>query len=161
MRPAEKEAAEPALERVAPGSIDERDLDSGAAGVELAKHGFEADAVAAHVGFGPDLRIDRQQIALPRRLDAESAEEHQCHGPRLDLAVQLVEGAAHAVAGQVLIDLDGKAIALELVGDVARVVQRFLQRGVGVRIFGIAYDQRKAIAGRKRRSGRNERHEQG
>ncbi|MGY4328857.1 hypothetical protein ACVWWG_003274 [Bradyrhizobium sp. LB7.2] len=87
--------------------------------------------------------------------------EHQCHRPRLDLAVQLVEGAAHAVAGQVLIDLDGKAIALELVGDVARVVERFLQWGVGVRIFGVAYDQRKAIAGRKRRCGRYERHEQG
>src|SRR5207245_7450432 len=113
-----REAAEPALERVAPGGIDQRDLDAGAAGVELAEHGFEADAVAAHVGFGPDLRIDRQQVALPRRLDAEAAEEHQGHRPRLDLAVELVESTAHAVTGQVLTGLDGNAVALELVGDI-------------------------------------------
>ncbi|MGY4448691.1 hypothetical protein ACVWZR_003351 [Bradyrhizobium sp. i1.3.1] len=160
-RQAGREAAEPALEGIAPGGVDQRDLDARATGIELAEHGLQAETVAADVGFGPDLRVDRQHVALARRLDAETAEEDQRHRARLDLAIELVERAAHAVAGQVLADFNGKAVALELVGDVARVVERFLQRGVRVWIFGVANDQRITVAGGQGWRNRDERNEQG
>ena len=48
-RQAGRKAAEPALERIAPGGVDQRDLDAGAAAVDLAQHGFEAEAVAADI----------------------------------------------------------------------------------------------------------------
>ena len=61
------------------------------------------------------------------------------------LAVEAVEGAPHAVAGQVFADIDVEAVALEFVGDVAGVVDRLLERRFGVGIFGVADDQRKAV----------------
>ena len=62
-------------------------------------------------------------------------------------AVKAVERAAHAVAGQIFADLDVEAVALEFVGDVARVVDRLLERRFGIGIFGVADDQRKPVAG--------------
>ncbi len=153
-RKAGRKAAEPALERVAPGGVDQGDLDAGAAAVDLAQHRLQAEAVAANIRLGPDLRIDRDHIALAVRLDAEAREENQRDRAGLDLAVELVEGAAHRVAGQVFADIDGEAVALEFVGDVAGVVDRLLQRRFGVRIFRVADDQRKAVARCKRRGDR-------
>ena len=63
-----------------------------------------------------------------------------------------IEGAPHAVAGQVFPDIDAETVALEFVGDVAGVVDRFLERRVGVGIFGVADDQCKAV-GRERTIG--------
>ena len=77
---------------------------------------------------------------MPNPLKKISATE-----PGLMLAVEVVEGAPHAVAGQILADLDVKAVALEFVGDVARVVDRLLERRFGVGIFGVADDQRKPV----------------
>src|SRR5262249_290000 len=85
----------------------------------------------------------------------------QRHRSGLDLAVELFEGAAHAVAGQVLADFDGKAVALEFVGDVTGIVERFLQRGIRVRIFGVADDERVTVAGGQGRRGRDKGDEQG
>ena len=99
-------------------------------------------------GFGPDLGVDRDHVALAAGLDAEPAEENQRDRAGLDLSVRLVEGAAHRVAGQVFADLDIEAVALEFVGDVAGVVDRLLQRRFGVGIFGVADHQRKPLAGR-------------
>ena len=150
-RQAGRKAAEPALERVAPGGIEQGDLDAGAAAVDVAQHRLEAEPVAADVRLGPDLRVDRNHVALAIRLDAEAGEEDQGDRARLDLAVQPLEGAAHAVAGQVFADIDTEAVALELVGDVAGVVDRLFQRRLGVRIFRVADDQRKTFAGSEAR----------
>ena len=60
-------------------------------------------------------------------------------------AVEAIEGAAHAVAGQIFSDLDVEAVTLEFVGDVAGVVDRLLERRFGVGIFGVADDQRKPV----------------
>ena len=149
-----RKAAETAFERVAPGGIDQGDLDAGAAAVDLAQHGFEAETVAADVRLGPDLRIDRDHVALAARLHAEAREENQRDRTRLDLAVQAIEGAAHGLAGQVFTDIDTESVALELVGDFARIVDRLLQRRLGVRVFRVADHQRIAIAGSKRWSNR-------
>src|SRR5882757_10370200 len=64
--------AETALERVAPRGVDQCDLDAGAAAVDFAEDRFQADAVAANIRLGPDLRIDRDQVALAGGLNAES-----------------------------------------------------------------------------------------
>ena len=149
-------AAETALERVAPGGVDQRDLDAGAAAVDLSQHGLETETVAANIRFGPDLGIDRDHVALPARLHAEAGEEYQRHRARLDLAVQALEGAAHLLAGQVLADIDIEAVALELFGDVAGVVDRLLQRRLGVRIFRVADHQRIALTGGERRGYRRD-----
>ena len=71
-RKAGGEAAEPALERIAPGGIDQRDLDAGAAVVDFAQHRLEAEAVAADVRLGPDLGIDRDHVALAARTGCRS-----------------------------------------------------------------------------------------
>ena len=46
-RKAGGKAAEPALERIAPGGVDQRDLDAGTAAVDFAQHRFEAETVTA------------------------------------------------------------------------------------------------------------------
>ena len=102
-------------------------------------------------------RIDRDHVALAARLHAKAGEEDQRDRARLDLAVQALEGAAHLLAGQVLADIDIETVALELFGDVARVVDRLLQRRLGVRIFRVADDQRIALAGCERRGYRRDR----
>src|SRR5205823_6977970 len=145
-----------AVDAVAPGGIDQRDLDDGGAAVDLAQHGVEAEAVPADVRLGPDLGIDRDHVALAARLHAEAGEEYQRDGARLDLAVQALEGAAHLLGGQVLADIDIETVALELFGDVARVVDRLLQRGLGVRIFRVAVDKRIALTGSERRGYRRD-----
>src|SRR5690606_13085257 len=115
----------PALERVAARGVEQRDFHARAAAVDLAENGFEAEAVAAHVGLGPDLRVDRQDVALPRRLNAKAAEEDQRGGAWLDAAVEFIECAPHGVAGEILADLDVEAVALQLVGEIAGVIDRF------------------------------------
>ena len=155
-RKAGGKAAEPALERVAPGGVDQRDLDAGAAAVDLAQHGFEAETVAADVRFGPDLGIDRNHVALAAGLHAKAGKEQQRHRARLDLAVQAVEGPAHLLGGQVFADVDIEAVALELFGDVARIVDRLFQRRFGVRIFRVADHQRIALTGCERRGDRRD-----
>src|SRR5438552_2974071 len=69
-------AAEPALERIARGCVDQGDLDTGAAAVDLAQHRFKAETVASNVRLGPYLRIDRDHVALAARLHAETREEN-------------------------------------------------------------------------------------
>jgi hypothetical protein len=63
------------------------------------------------------------------------------------------EGAAHRLAGQVFTDLDAETIALEFVGHVTGVVDRFLQRRLGIRVFGVTDHQRKPVASRGERGG--------
>jgi hypothetical protein len=63
------------------------------------------------------------------------------------MAIQAVECLAHAIAGQVLADLDGETVMLEFIGDAPRVVDRLLQRRIGVGIFGIANDKGKPVSG--------------
>src|SRR4029077_14774664 len=112
-RQAGGKAAEPALVWIASGSVDQGDLDAGAAIVDLVEHRLQAEAVAADVRLGPDLSIDRDQVALAVGLDAKAAEEDQRDAARLDVAVQTVESLPHSVAGQVVTDIDGEAIALQ------------------------------------------------
>ena len=106
--------------------VDQGDLDAGAAAVDFAQHRLQAEAIAADIRLGPDLGVDRDHVALARRLDAESAEENQRDRAGLDASVELVEGAAHLLAGQVFADFDIETVALEFVGDVAGVVDRLL-----------------------------------
>ena len=143
-RPAEK-AAEPALERIAPGGVDQGDLDARAAAVDFAQHRLQAEAVAANIRLGPDLGVDRDHVALAAGLDAEPAEENQRDRAGLDASIEAIEGAAHRVAGQIFSDLDVEAVALELVGDVAGVVDRLFERRFGVGIFRVADHQRKPV----------------
>ena len=63
-RKAGGKAAEPALERIAPGGVDQGDLDAGAAAVDFAEHRLQAEAVAANIRLGPDLGVDRDHVAL-------------------------------------------------------------------------------------------------
>ena len=133
---------------------------SGASAVDLSQHGLEAETVTANVGFGPDLGVDGDHVALAARLHAEAGEEYQRHRARLDLAIQAVERAAHLFAGQVLADVDIETVALELLGDVAGVVDRLLQRRLGVRIFRVADHQRVTLAGSERRGYRRNRKKQ-
>src|SRR5205085_2874730 len=135
----------------APASIDQRDLDAGAAAVDLPQHGLEAETVTADVRLGPDLGINRDHVALAARLHAKAGEEYQRDRARLDLAIQALESAVHLLAGQVLADIDIETVALELFGDVARIVDRLLQRRLGVRIFRVADDQCIALTGCERR----------
>jgi hypothetical protein len=93
-------------------------------------------------------------------LHAKAGEEDQCDGARLDLAVQALERAAHLLAGQVLADIDIETVALEFFGDVAGIVDRLLQRRLGVRIFRVADDQRIALTGCERRGYRRDRKKQ-
>jgi hypothetical protein len=77
------------------------------------------------------------------------------------MAVQPVEGLAHAIAGQVLADLNREAVTLELVGNASRIIDRFLQWRIGVRILGVADDEGKPLGGdRSRRENRGERKDQ-
>jgi hypothetical protein len=135
------EAAEPAFERIAAGCVQKRNLDAGAAAVDLAQHGLEAEAVAAHVGLGPDLGIDRDHVTLARGLDAEAAEEHQGDRAGLHLAVEFVERPAHAFAAEIFPGIDLKSVTLQFGGDVAGVVDGLFERSLGVRIFRIADHQ--------------------
>jgi hypothetical protein len=73
--------------------------------------GFDADAVAADVGFLPDRGIDRDHVALAADLDAVAAEEQHHHGVRLDLGLQPADGAGHVVLGGVFHHVDVKALA--------------------------------------------------
>ena len=82
------------LERISPRRIEHGDFDLGAAAIHLLEDGVETDAVAADVRLGPDLSIDRNDVALPRRLDGVAAEEHQGDRAGLDLAVEAIEGAS-------------------------------------------------------------------
>jgi len=157
-RKAGGETPEPALPWIAPGGVDQRDLDAGTAVVDFAQHRFQAEAVAADIWLGPDLRVDRNHVALAIGLDAKAAEEDQRHAAGFDVTVEPFKGLAHSVAGQILADLDSEAIALELVGDLAGVVDGLLQRRVRVGIFRVANDQGKPVGGQGgRRENRRDR----
>ena len=82
------------LERISPRRIENGDLDPGAPRVHFLENCIQADAVAPHVGLGPDLSVNRDDIALPGRLDGVAAEEHQRDRARRDLAVEAIERAA-------------------------------------------------------------------
>ena len=144
-RKASRKAAEPALERIAAAGVEQGNLDTGAAVVDFAQNRFEAEAVPANVGFGPDLGVDRYHVALARGLDAEAAEEQQHDRSRLDAAVEAIERAPHAVDVQIFSDLDIEAVTPEFVGDVAGIVDRLLERRLGVGILGVADHQRKPV----------------
>src|SRR6202012_5137923 len=82
------ETAEAAFVRVAPGRVDQRNLDPGATVIEFTQHGFEADAIAPDVRLGPDLGVDRNHEALAVGLNAKAAEKDQRHIARLDVAIE-------------------------------------------------------------------------
>lgn len=79
---------------------------------------------------------------MPRGLHAEAAEENHDDGAGLDAGVEFVEGAPHGIATEILADFDLEAVALQFIGDVVRIVERFLQRGFVVGIFRVADHQR-------------------
>ncbi len=157
-------AAEAALERIAPGGVDQRDLDAGAAAVDFAQHRLEAEAVAPDVGFGPDLGVDRDHEALAVGLDAEAREEDQRHRAGLD---PCHTGDRRRAASPSPVRFSPtstlKPSRLSSSAIVAGVVDRFLQRRVGVGIFRVADHQRNPVATIRgsRRHDRRDREDQG
>ena len=132
------------LERISPRRIEHGDLDLGAAAVHLLEDRIETDAVAAHVRLGPDLSVDRNDVALPRRLDGVAAEEHQGDRAGLDLAVEAIEGACASPSFERFSATSTSKpmpVSPQLVGQGAGVLQRLLQRGIGIGIIRIADDQ--------------------
>src|SRR5579872_2467607 len=129
--------------------------------MDFAKHRFETEAVTADVRLGPDLRIDRDQEALAIGLNAKATEEDECNTAGLDLAVKPLQRFAHAVTGQIFTDLDRKAVALELLGNAAGVVDGLLQWRVRVGISRIADHEGESVrGGRWRRKNRcNRKHQ--
>ena len=120
--------AEAALIGVAAGGVDDDELGLGALLVHRVQHLFDADAVAADVGFLPDRGIDRDHVALAADLDAIAAEEQHHDGVRLDLGLQPADGAGHVVLGGVLDHVDVKTVAAQRGGEAAGVVDRLGQR---------------------------------
>src|SRR5262249_43358814 len=90
----------------------------------------------------------------------KTREEDQRDRSGLDLAVEALERAPHLLARQVLANIDIEAVALELVGDVARIIEGLLQRRLGVRIFRVADHKGIAITGCEGRRNRGERKKQ-
>jgi len=135
-------SSEAPFERIAASRFEQGDLHQGAARVHLAQNGFEVETVVDDVRLHPDLRIDRQQIGLPRRLDAEAIEEQQCDAPRLNFCIEAVERLPHCIAREVQSPLDVKSVALQLVGDLLRVIGGVGHRQVVVGVFGVADHQR-------------------
>ena len=136
------DGTEAALEGVSSRSVENCDFDSSALLVHLAQEQIETVAVAPHVGLGPDLRIDGDDIGLPVGLDAIAAEEYQRRRAGLDLAIEAIEGRAHGLFGEVLPNIDLETASLEFIGQRARVIDGILQGCLSVRIRRIADDQR-------------------
>ena len=59
----------------------------------------------------------------------------------LDPAVETLDGALRRFLGEVLPHVDVEAVALQLVGDGARILGRLLDRRFRVRVVGVADDQ--------------------
>ena len=142
-----REPANAPLVGIAPRRIDNGNLDLGAARIHFPEDGFQADAVTRHVGFAPDLPVDRNDVALPGGLNGVAAEKHQRHRAGRDLGVEAIEFALHSISGKILGegDLKSDALSLELVGQrpriLDRVFQRLLQGSFGIRVVGIADDE--------------------
>ena len=141
-REAVGEGAEAALIGIAAAGVDHDQLGAGALFLDRVQHGFDADAVAAHVGFLPDLGIDRDHVALAAGLHAVAAEIQHHHGIGLDLGLQPGDGAAHVVLAGVLDDVDVKAALAQRGGERAGIVDRLRQRRIGVGIVTVADHQR-------------------
>src|SRR6185437_715334 len=128
-------ATEIALVRVAPGGIKQRYLYASAAIVDVVQHLLKTEAVAPHVRFLPESRVDRDHVGLAFGLDPIAAEEQQNRVARLDLRIEPLEGRAHPVDGQILLDVYLEAVAFEFGGHVMGVADRVLKRGVRERII--------------------------
>ena len=141
-REAVGEGAEAALIGVAPGGVDHDELGAGAALLHHVEHGFDADALAAHIGFLPDRGIDRDHVALAAGLHAVAAEEQHHHGVGADLGFQPGDRAGHVVLAGVFHHIDVEAVAAQRSGQRAGVVDRLGQRRSGVGIMAVADHQR-------------------
>jgi len=60
-------------------------LTPAATAVYLAQNRLEAETIAAHIGFGPDLAIDRDHVALAARLHAKAEKKIRATEPGLIL----------------------------------------------------------------------------
>src|SRR6202012_4445895 len=105
-REAVRERAEAALIGIAAGGGDHDELCAGAALLHHVEHGFDADALVAHVAFLPDRGIDRDHVALAAGLHAIAAEEQHHHGIGADLRFQPQHRADHVVPGGVFHHID-------------------------------------------------------
>ena len=135
------ERTEPALIGVAPGGVEHDELGLGALFLHRLEQGFDADAVAADIGFLPDRGIDRDHKTLAADLDAVAAEEQHHHAVGLDLGLQPADGAGHVVLGGVFDHVDVKALAAQGSGQAAGVVDRLGERRRSVGVMAIADHQ--------------------
>ena len=62
------------LERIASCGINNNDCHLRATAMHLCQEGVDADAIAADIGFVPNLSVDRQQIGPPINLQSKAAE---------------------------------------------------------------------------------------
>ena len=164
------EGAEAAFVRITPRSIEDSDLYARPALAHLAQNIIKTEAIALDLRLRPNLRVNRNEISLTRRLDAKPTEVKQSRRARLNFCKKCVEGAAHRLAIGVLLLLNFKVVPLQLLGERAGVLDRARHRCAGVRISGIADDQRDALAAagarrrrrrlRKRKAGAPKRNEQ-
>ena len=99
--------------------------------------------------------------ALCWPIAANAREEEQGNGARSKFSVKPVEGTQHAVVAEVILEIDAEAVALEFVGNVPGVVERFLQRGVRVGVFGVSNHERISITCCEGWGHRNDRKGQG
>ena len=152
-RQSQRHLAEAPFPRRPSGCVEDDDLQARAAVGHLVEEPLDVDPVAPHIGLGPDLRIDRDQVALALLgLDPVTAEIDQRDRSGLDLLVEPMDGKQHCLLGQILADRSNIEIATaQFIGQHARILDGMTQRFLAVRIDGVADDQGDLIGGVGRR----------
>ena len=133
-----------ALKRIPSGRIDNDDLYFCAFALHLGQQCIEADPIPPNFCLGPNLGVDRDQIGLPRDLDAISAEIEQGDHAGTDLADEGIDRALHVLPADILLEVDIEFGSTEFVGKRASIPDRGGQRCAGIRIVCISNEKRHA-----------------
>jgi hypothetical protein len=129
------------LEWISPRGVENGDLYTRAPSVHFGEEQIETVSVTSHLRFGRNLRIHRDHVRLPVRLNAVAAEKKERSRAWLDLAVEPIDGCAHRLFGEVLPDVDLEAVSPQFVSQAPGIIDRILQGLFRVRVSGIADDQ--------------------
>ena len=117
--------------------VDDGDFDRCAVVGHIAENLVEAEAFTTDVALIPNLRVDRQEIALPAGLDSKTAEEYQGGRTRFDFSVEAVERCPHRLLAEIFRDRDVETLIAQLRAERAGVADRLLQWRTTPPGFGI------------------------
>src|ERR1700730_19327926 len=98
------------LVRIAARSVDHRKTDVRARVLELRKQSIDADAIAPNIIFVPDLRINRNHIALSARLNTEASEVNHYNRIGPYFRFETSDRACHVVARSVLNEVNVETV---------------------------------------------------